>query len=55
MVAILTDNTYSDSLWSQSLYQSLTERLRLKRIPFCVLTDACPAQCDTVFVITSDY
>lgn len=55
MVAILTDKTYADSLWSKRLFSSLTECLRSRRIPFCQIEDTCPAHCDTVFVITSDY
>lgn len=54
MVAILSDITYSDSIWSQSMSLNLMERLRSKRIPFCEITDSCPAQCDTVFIIASD-
>lgn len=54
MVAILSDITFSDSLWSQSMSLNLMERLRAKRIPFCEITDSCPAQCDTVFIIASD-
>lgn len=54
MVAILTDITYSDSLWSQSMSLNLMEQLRAKRIPFCEISDSCPAQCDTVFIIASD-
>ena len=53
MVAILRDTTYSQSLWGQKLYQSLVERLRQKRIPFCDVTDTCPADCDGVFVIAT--
>ena len=55
MVAILTDKSYADSLWSKQLFSSLTECLRSRRIPFCQIEDSCPAQCDTVFIITSDY
>ncbi len=55
MVAILADKTYSGSAWGQSLLLSLTERLRTKRIPFCEIDDVCPAQCETVFVIASDF
>jgi len=55
MVAILRDKTYLNSLWGQKLYASLTERLRVKRIPFCDITDTCPADCDAVFVIAADY
>lgn len=55
MVAILTDKTYADSLWSKQLFSSLTECLRSRRIPFCQIEDTCPAHCDTVFIITSDY
>lgn len=54
MVAILRDTAYSQSLWGQKLYQSLVERLRQKRIPFCDITDTCPADCDGVFVIATD-
>ncbi len=54
MVAILRDTTYAQSLWGQKLYQSLIERLRQKRIPFCDITDTCPADCDAVFVIATD-
>lgn len=55
MVAILIDKTYSDSLWCQIMFLSLTERLRSKRIPFCEIFDSCPAQCDTVFIIATDH
>lgn len=55
MVAILTDKTYSDSLWCQIIFLSLTERLRSKRIPFCEIFDACPGQCDAIFVIATDH
>ena len=54
MVAILRETIYSQSLWGQKLYQSLTEQLRQKRIPFCDITDTCPADCDGVFVIATD-
>lgn len=54
MVAILRDVTYAQSLWGQKLYQSLVEQLRQKRIPFCDVTDTCPATCDAVFVIATD-
>lgn len=55
MVAILQDEIYAHSLWGQKLYMSLTERLRAKRIPFCDITDTCPADIDAVFIIAADY
>ncbi len=54
MVAILRDAIYAQSLWGQRLYQSLVEELRQKRIPFCDITETCPADCDAVFVIATD-
>lgn len=55
MVAILLDTKYAESIWCKNLYNSLTERLREKRIPFCEIFDTCPADIKTVFIIGSDF
>ncbi len=55
MVGVLTDKNFSYSIWGQKLLLSLTEALRAKRIAFCELSDVCPADCQTVFIIASDY
>lgn len=54
MVGILLDSKYSESLWCKSLYESLTERLRQKRIPFCEVFDCIDSELDAVFIIASD-
>lgn len=54
MVGILIDSKYSESLWCKSLYDSLTERLRQKRIPFCEVFDNIDKELETIFVIASD-
>lgn len=54
MVGILIDSKYSESLWCKSLYESLTERLRHKRIPFCEVFDNIGKELDTIFIIASD-
>ena len=54
MVGILLDSKYSESLWCKSLYQSLTERLRQKRIPFCEVFDCIDSELDAIFIIASD-
>lgn len=54
MVAILIDTKYANSLWCKNLQNSLIERLRQKRIPFCEIFDTCPADIETVFMIASD-
>lgn len=55
MVAILTEPAYSESMWGRTLFTSLTERLRQKRIAFCEMFDTVPENCDAVFIIASDY
>ncbi len=54
MVGILLDSKYSESLWCKSLYKSLTEQLRVKRIPFCEVFDHIDTDLDSVFIIASD-
>ncbi len=54
MVGILLDSKYSESLWCKSLYESLTEELRHKRIPFCEVFDLIDTDLDAVFIIASD-
>lgn len=54
MVGILLDSKYSESLWCKSLYKSLIERLRQKRIPFCEVFDRIDSELDAVFIISSD-
>ena len=54
MVGILIDSKYSESLWCKSLFDSLTERLRHKRIPFCEVFDSIGKELDTIFIIASD-
>lgn len=54
LVGILLDSKYSESLWCKSLYESLTERLRHKRIPFCAVFDKIDAKLDAIFIIASD-
>lgn len=54
MVGILLDSKYSESLWCKSLFDSLTVRLRQKRIPFCEVYDNIEQKLETVFIIASD-
>lgn len=54
MVGILLDSKYAESLWCKSLYDSLTERLRNKRIPFCAVFDSIDTDLDAIFIIASD-
>ena len=54
MVGILLDSKYAESLWCKSLYESLIERLRHKRIPFCSVFDSIDADLDAIFIIASD-
>jgi hypothetical protein len=54
MVGILIDSKYSESLWCKCLYESLTERLRQKRIPFCEVFDSIDNELDAIFIIASD-
>lgn len=54
LVGILLDAKYAESLWCKSLYESLTERLRHKRIPFCAVFDSIDAELDAIFIIASD-
>lgn len=55
MVTILTEPAYSESMWCRALYQSLTERLRQKRIPFCEMYDTVPVNSEAVFIIAANY
>ena len=55
MVAILTEPTYIESMWGKTIYLSLTDNLRKKRISFCEIIDTIPKNIDTVFIIASDY
>lgn len=54
MVGILLDSKYSESLWCKSLFDSLTEALRKKRIPFCEVFDSIEQKLENVFIIASD-
>ena len=54
MVGILLDSKYSESLWCKSLYISLTERLRKKRIQFCEIFDCVDSDMEAIFIIASD-
>lgn len=54
LVGILLDSKYAESLWCKSLYESLTERLRHKRIPFCEVFDCIDRELDALFIIASD-
>lgn len=54
MVAILTEPGYGCSVWGRNLYRSLVQQLRQKRIPFCEITDFCPADVEAVFLIGSN-
>ena len=54
MVGILLDSKYAESLWCKSLYESLIERLRHKRIPFCAVFDSIDTELDAIFIIASD-
>lgn len=51
MVAILAEPGYGSSVWGKNLYKSLVQQLRQKRIPFCEITDSCPADAEAVFLI----
>lgn len=54
MVGILLDTKYAESLWCKSLFESLTNELRKKRIPFCEIYDSYDKDLDAVFIIASD-
>ncbi len=54
LVGILLDTKYAESLWCKSLYESLTQRLRHKRIPFCAVFDSIDTELDAIFIIASD-
>ena len=54
LVGILLDSKYAESLWCKSLYESLIERLRHKRIPFCTIFDSLDTELDAIFIIASD-
>ena len=54
LVGILLDSKYAESLWCKSLYESLTQRLRHKRIPFCAVFDSIDTALDAIFIIASD-
>lgn len=54
MVGILLDTTYAKSVWCKNLYESLTARLREKRISYCEILDSCDSDLDTVFIIASE-
>lgn len=54
MVGILMEPIFSKSLWCKTLYKSLTEELRKKRIPFCEIYEAIDNDLDAVFIIASD-
>ena len=51
MVAIFAEPGYGSSVWGKNLYRSLVRQLRQKRIPFCEITDFCPADTEAVFLI----
>ena len=55
MVAILIEPAYSSSMWCKTLYSSLIECLRQKRITFRVMYDTLPENIDSVFIIASNY
>ncbi len=54
MVGILLDSEYRKSLWCKSLYESLVQSLRRKRIPFCDITQTVDHTLDAIFIIASD-
>ena len=55
VVAILADKVYTKTSWGRRILSSLTNQLKAKRIPYCEIHDMCPANCETVFVITSNF
>lgn len=55
MVGILLDSKYRESLWCKSIYESLTENLRHKRIHFCEVFDNIEKDLDDIFIIASDH
>ena len=54
MVGILVDSKYAGSLWCKSLFDSLTQELRKKRIPFSMIDKSFDRKADAVFIIASD-
>ena len=54
MVGILLDSKYAGSLWCKSLFDSLTNELRKKRIPFYEIRKTFDRKPDAVFIIASD-
>lgn len=54
MVGILLETDYASSLWGQKLYKSLINKLRVNRISYCHISDTCPENLETVFIIASN-
>lgn len=55
MIAILSDPKYTESPWCQNICKSLMDELRSKRIPFVTITETCPPEASSVFLIAADY
>ena len=55
VVAVLVEKAFMGSMWGRNLYISLTEKLRSKRIAYVEVFDSCPAECETVFVISANF
>jgi len=55
VVAVFIEEAFMGSMWGRNLYISLTEKLRSKRIAYIEVFDSCPAECETVFVISANF
>lgn len=53
MVGILIDAKFADSIWCKSMYKSLKERLRQKRISFCEISDYYSTDFEAIFILAS--
>ena len=54
MVGILVDSKYAESLWCRSLFESLTNELKKKRLPYREIDKTFDKDLDTAFLIASD-
>ena len=55
MIYILTDPTYTDSVWCRNFLDSLIDQLRKNRMTFGEVFDCVPADAEAVFIIASNY
>ena len=55
LIYILTDPTYTDSVWCRNFLDSLIDQLRKNRMTFGEIFDCVPADAEAVFIIASNY